>query len=163
MARRAIILHRGSVGSRELRLGRILDFFAVPWELAEVSGPGDVDGLASECAVFGSIRAVAEMLGNCQKGTPCGPCYAYLDDDRTGCVSALQSLTGDAKPSLEDPPSDHLPLRISDELADFAGPMAGLTLSAQLTSEDGVLTGIPAAGDRDVYCHHGGQGCSGFC
>jgi hypothetical protein len=147
MARRAIILHRGSVGSRELRLGRILDFFAVPWELAEVSGPGDVHGFASECAVFGSIRAVAEMLGNCQKGRPCGPCYAYLDEDRTLCVSALQSLTGDAKPSLEDAPSDNLPLQISDELADFAGPMAGLTLSLQLTSEDGLLTGIPAVGD----------------
>jgi len=47
MARSAIILHRGSVGSRELRLGRILDFFAVPWELAEVSGLGDVHGFAS--------------------------------------------------------------------------------------------------------------------
>jgi hypothetical protein len=147
MARRAIILHRGSVGLRELRLGRILDFFAVPWELAEVSGPGDVDGFASECAVFGSIRAVAAMLGNCQKGTRCGPCYAYLDDDRTLCVSALQSLTEDRKPSLEDAPTGNLPLQISDQLADFAGSMAGLTLSAQLTSEDGLLTGIPAVGD----------------
>src|SRR5712672_2744106 len=123
MARRAIILHRGSVGSRELRLGRILDFFAVPWELAEVCGPEDVHGFASECAVFGSIRAVAAMLGNCQKGTPCGPCYAYLDDDRTLCVSALQSLMGDVKPSLQDAPTDHLLLQISKELADFAGPM----------------------------------------
>jgi hypothetical protein len=147
MARRAIILHRGSVGSRELRLGRILDFFAVPWELAEVSGPGDVDAFASECAVFGSIRTVAAMLGNCQKGTPCGPCYAYLDDDRSLCVSALQSLTGDRKPSLEDAPTGHLPLQISEQLADFTGSMAGLTLSAQLTSEDGLLTGIPAVGD----------------
>jgi hypothetical protein len=147
MARRAIILHQGSAGSRELRLGRILDFFAVPWKSAEVSGLGDTDGFASECAVFGSIRAVAAMLGNCQKGTPCGPCYAYLDDDRTLCVSALQSLTGDAKPSLEQAPTDPLPLQISDQLADFAGPMAGLTLSVQLTSEDGLLTGIPAVGD----------------
>src|SRR5216683_416610 len=147
MARRAIILHQGSVGSRELRLGRILDFFAVPWELAEVSGLGDVAGFAPECAVFGSIRAVTAMLGNCQKGSPRGPCYAYLDDDRTLCVSALQSLMGDAKPSLEDAPTDTLSLQISGEPADFAGPMAGLTLAAQLTSEDGLLTGIPAVGD----------------
>ena len=147
MARRAIILHQGSAGSRELRLGRILDFFAVPWELAEVSGLGNIDGFASECAVFGSIRAVAAMLGNCRKGTPCGPCYAYLDDDRTRCVSALQSLTRDAKPSLQDAPTDRLPLQISKELADFSGPMAGLTLSVRLTSEDGVLTGIPTVGD----------------
>jgi hypothetical protein len=147
MARRAIILHQGSAGSRELRLGRMLDFFAVPWELAEVSGLGDIDGFDSQCAVFGSIRAVAAMLGNCRKGAPCGPCYAYLDDDRTLCVSALQSLTRDAKPSLQDPPAGSLPLQISKELADFSGPMAGLTLSVQLTSEDGVLTGIPTVGD----------------
>jgi hypothetical protein len=147
MARRAIILHQGSPASRELRLGRILDFFAVPWELAEVSGLGDMAGLASECAVFGSIRAVAAMLGNCRKGTPGGPCYAYLDEERTLCVSALQSLMRDRKPSLEDAPTDRLPLQISKELADFAGPMAGLTVAVQLTSEDGVLTGIPAVGD----------------
>jgi len=147
MARRAIILHQGSAGSRELRLGRILDFFGVPWKSAEVSGLGDIDGFASQCAVFGSIRAVTAMLGNGQKDTPHGPCYAYLDDDRTLCVSALQSLMRDAKPSLEDAPTGHLPLQISNELADFAGPMAGLTLSVPLTSADGLLTGVPAVGD----------------
>jgi len=147
MARRAIILHQGGPRSRELRLGRILDFFAVPWELAEASELETMNGFASECAVFGSIRAVAAMLGNCQQGQPCGPCYAYLDEERTLCVSALQSLWGDRKLSLQDPPSDKLPLQISDQLADFAGPMAGLTLSVQLTGEDGLLGGIPSAGD----------------
>jgi len=147
MARRAIILHQGSAGSRELRLGRILDFFAVPWESAEVSGLGDIAGFASECAVFGSIRAVAAMLGNCRKGTRCGPCYAYLDDERSLCVSALRTLMKDARPALQDAPTGSLPLQISKEPADFAGAMAGLTLSAQLTSEDGVLAGIPTVGD----------------
>jgi hypothetical protein len=162
MARRAIILHQGGAGSRELRLGRILDFFAVPWELAEASELETVHGFASECAVFGSIRAVAAMLGNFKTGTPCGPCYAYLDDERTLCVSALQSLMGDAKPSLEEAPGGNLPLQISGEPADFAGPMAGLTLSAQLTSEDGLLGGIPAAGDRMFTAIISAQGAPVF-
>jgi hypothetical protein len=147
MARRAVILHQGSPGSRELRLGRILDFFGVPWKRAEVSELGGMYGFDSECAVFGSIRAVAAMIGHCRKDTSCGACYAYVDDDRTLCVSALQSLVRDAKLSLQDAPTDNLSLHISKELADFAGPMAGLTLSLRLTSEDALLTGIPPVSD----------------
>jgi hypothetical protein len=134
----------------------------VHWELAEASELETVHGFASECAVFGSIRAVAAMLGNFQTGTPCGPCYAYLDEERTLCVNALQSLMGDAKPSLEEAPGGNLPLQISGELADFAGPMAGLTLSAQLTSEDGLLGGMPAAGDRMFTAIISAQGAPVF-
>ena len=38
MARQAIILHEGSPAPNEQRLGRILDFFGVPWQPVDVSG-----------------------------------------------------------------------------------------------------------------------------
>jgi hypothetical protein len=146
MARRAVILHQGTPGSRELRLGRILDFLGVPWKAAEASDPAYMEDPDSECAVFGSIRAVALVVKNRNKHEPRGPFYAYVDDDRTLSVSALQSLV-ETEPSLRDAPAVNLSLRVSDQLPAFAGPMAGLSVSARLRDEDALLNGIPAAGD----------------
>ncbi len=165
MARLAIILHEGSPGSRELRLCRILDFFGVPWKVVEPSKLTDMDGSCLEYAVFGSIRAVAATLKQCPGPNPPvlrpAAFYAYADDERSLCVSALQSLFGDANLSLQEAPAGNLSIRISDELADLAGPMAGLKLSLRLNSEDAVLTGAPASGESDVCDCHLGRRCSG--
>jgi hypothetical protein len=151
MARLAIILHDGSPGSREVLLGRMLDFFGVPWKEVEVSKLRDMDRSCLEYAVFGSIRAVAATLEQCEGANPPvlrpAALYAYADDERSLCVSALQSLLGDANLSLQDAPAGNLSLSVSDELADLAGPMAGLKLSLRLRSGDAVLTGAPAGGE----------------
>src|SRR6266581_7126826 len=151
MARLAIILHDGSPGSRELRLGRILDFFGVPWKMVEPSKLGDMDGSGLEYAVFGSIRAVAATIEQCEGANPPAlrpaAFYEYADDQRSLCVRALQSLLGDTNLSLHEAPAGNLPLSVSDELADLAGPMAGLKFSLRLGSEDAVLTGVPTGGE----------------
>jgi hypothetical protein len=151
MARLAIILHEGSPGLRELRLGRILDFFGVPWRVVETPEIRHMDRSCSEYAVFGSIRAVAATLKQCQGANPPAllpaAFYAYPNDERSLCVSALQSLLGDTNLSLQEAPAGNLPLRVSHELADLAGPMAGLKLSLRLRSEDAVLTGAPTGGE----------------
>lgn len=151
MAKLAIILHQGRPGSRELRLGRILDFFGVPWREVEASKLRDMDRSCVEYAVFGSIRAVTATLKQCQGANPqfSWPTafYAYADDERSLCVSALRSLLGDTNLSLQEAPAGNLSLSISEELADIAGPMAGLKLSLRLRSEDAFLTGAPAGGE----------------
>jgi hypothetical protein len=151
MARQAIILHEGSPGSRELRLGRILDFFGVPCKAVEVSKLRDIDGSRLEYAVFGSIRAVAAALNPCQGANSpvLAPAafYAYSDDERSLCISALKALFRDADLSLQEAPAGGLSVSVSDGLVDLAGPMAGLKLSLRLRSEDAVLTGAPAGGE----------------
>ena len=136
---------------RELRLGRILDFFGVPWKMVETSELRDMDWSCSEYAAFGSIRAVAAALNQCLGANPpilqLAAVYAFVDDERSLCVSALQSLSGDPNLSLRDAPAGNLSLSVSDELADVAGPMAGLKFSLRLRNEDAVLTGAPAGGD----------------
>src|SRR5713101_3647032 len=173
MARLAIILHDGSPGSRELRLGRILEFFGVPWKAVDASELRDTDRSCLEYAVFGSIRAVAATLEQCQGANPPAlrPAgfYGYADDERGLCASALQSLLGGVNLSLQEAPAGNLSLSVSDEMADVAGPMAGLKLSLRLRREDAVLTGAPAggesmfarvisAGDAPVFlrCQHNG-------
>ncbi len=155
MARLAIILHDGGPGSRELRLGRILDFFGVPWKVAEASELRDIERGCPEYAVFGSIRAVAATLKQCQgANSPVlrpAAFYAYADDERGLCVSALQSLLGDTNLSLQGDSSDNLTLSVSDELADLAGPMAGLKFSLRLRSEDAVVTGTAAADGKSRF------------
>src|SRR5579864_2847391 len=166
MARQAIILHEGDGGSRELRLGRILDFFGVPWKMIEASKLRDIEGSCLEHVVFGSIRAVAVALEQCQRATSEDlrslVFYAYTDDERALCIKALRALSGDEDLSLEESPAGSLSVSVSEELTDLAGPMAGLRLSLRLTREDAVLTGIPAgreskhatvisAGDTPVF------------
>jgi hypothetical protein len=151
LARLAIILHPGSPGPRELRLGRILDFFGVPWKMVEASKLRDMDESCLEYAVFGSIRAVAATLKEYQRAhqpvLEPAAFYAYLDDERSLCASALQSLFGDANFSLQKAPEGKLSISVSDVLVDLAGPMAGLKLSLRLRSEDAVLTGAPTGGE----------------
>ena len=148
MVRLAIILHEGSPGATEDCLGRILSFFGVPWQMVEVSKLADVDGSSEECAVFGSIRAVAATLNDCQRAdAPIlrpAAVYAYLADERSLSVTALQSLLGNANLSLREAPAGNLSVNVSEKLADLAGPMAGVKLSLRLRSEDAVLAGVPA-------------------
>jgi hypothetical protein len=169
MARRAVILHQGAPGSRELRLGHILDFFGVSWKSVDVSQRADLVDLDLGCAIFGSIRAVALVANE----KPCGSFYAYVDDDRAACVKALQSLVPSAQPSLRDAPAGDLPLRISSQLTAFCGPMAGLSVSLRLSSEDALLDGVPAsedpvfttivsAGDAPVFVNFQHNGASVF-
>src|ERR1041384_2051890 len=135
MARRAGILHEGSPGPRELRPGRIPAFFGVAWKLAEAGGLNHIGGIDSEYAVFGSIRVVAKVLERGYAASSLVAFYAYLDDERSLCVSALQSLFKDTQLSLQDPPIGKLPVRVSDELDDVAGPMAGISFPLQLARD----------------------------
>jgi hypothetical protein len=150
LARLAIILHEGTPGSREFRLGRILDFFGVPSKVIEASKLADMDGSCLEYAVFGSIRAVSTTLKQCQGAAPpLSPAayYAYADDERSLCTSILQSLLGDANLSLQEAPVGNLSVMVSRERADLAGPMAGIKFSSRLGSEDAVLIRASAEGE----------------
>jgi hypothetical protein len=151
MARLAIILQQGNLGPRELRLGRILDFFGVPWKAVQVAAHKGMEEIDSEAVVFGSIRAVVAALELTQEAGPrdASPVafYAYLDDEASLCGDALQSLLPDARPLLQEAPAGEVSLRVSDELADLTGPMAGLNFSLRLRGEDAVLSGVPCAGE----------------
>jgi hypothetical protein len=150
LARLAIIAHQGSPGSREIRLGRILDFFGVPWKMVETALLRNLDSHSLEYAVFGSIRAVAFILKYWQGATPAAvrptSFYAFADDDRSLCLSALKSLSEDANLSLQGTPAGKLTVNVSAGLPDLTGPMGGLNFALQLGSEDAVLTGAPAGG-----------------
>ena len=116
--------------------------------------------------MFGSIRTIVDALSQREGASPpvLRPVafYAYTDDDRGLCANALQFLSGNPRLSLEDPPTGNLSIRISDKLADMAGPVAGLELAARLRDEDAVLFGassvegstfttLISAGDAAVF------------
>ena len=143
MARLAIILGEGSPTRRQLQLGRILDFFGVLWKTVDVSKLSDMEGGAQEHVVFGLAQAVAAALKQTQRANHSVPrqaaFYVYTGDDRGASERGLQSLSGDADLSLREAPAGILSLRVSSELADVAGPMAGLEVSSRLRREDAVL------------------------
>src|SRR5215469_2386995 len=126
MARLAIILRDGNPGWRELRLGLILDFFGVPSKTVQAPELSDLEPNGLEYALFGSVRVVAATLkqwqGSSPPALPPAAIYAYSDDERSLCSSALQSLLGDANLSLQEAPPGNLSLRVSDDLTDLTGP-----------------------------------------
>jgi hypothetical protein len=142
MAKKALILSDDSPTGSENKLGRVLDFFGVPWETVNVSELLDV-GLGHECVVFGSAPTVAVALQQTPPGNDSlvrrAMFYVYPSEDRGASEHALQFLCGEANLSLEEAPIGNLPLTVSSEEADVAGPMAGLTISSQLKTEDAVV------------------------
>lgn len=147
MANRAIIAHQGQPGWREERLGRVLDFFGVPWTSLEAAEWQSAGWSGDEVAVFGSIRIVASMLKDSRLAgrSHAAVFYAYLDDERDACQRAIGSLLESGDCSLQEPPAEKLPIWISDRLAELAGPMAGLKFSARLTTDDAIPS-LPCRG-----------------
>ena len=154
MARLAIILCEGRPTTSQLRLSRILDFFGVPWKTVEVSKVGDIEKDAQEHVVFGSVQTVAAALKQKQPTTAVAPqpaaIYIYADDDRGASTRGFQFLCGEAGLCLEDAPGGDVSIRVSNELADVAGPMAGLRVAARLRREDAVVVGSPSQGESKL-------------
>ena len=145
MARSAIILLDGRPTETQFRLGRVLDFFGVPWEMVEVSRLADIEMGTREHAVLGSARAVATALKQEHRATRTSSradaYYAYLNDDQRGNEQDLRFLCEDSELSLRQGSTGTVSVRVSRQLANEAGPMAGLAVSLRLRREDVVVVG----------------------
>lgn len=145
MPKQAIILHKGSPGPRELRLGRILDFFGVPRKAVDVSRLEDMAASSLEYAAFGSVDLVADALRQQEvRAAAFRPTafYAYAAGEKGSCSGTLPFLFGNSSVSLEEAPSGNLSLSIAETPAELLGPMAGLRFSAALGREDALLSGV---------------------
>jgi hypothetical protein len=161
--RLAILLSEGIPTREHLLLGRILDFFGVSWQ--SVSELTDADGDVRDYVVFGSAQTVATALKQTRGAFRSVPqpvaCYVYTSDDRDASERGLRSLCGNSNVSLHDSPGGNLSVYISRELAETAGPMAGLEVSLQLRKEDAIVAGmvvgdsefatVVSAGDAPVF------------
>ena len=144
MAKIGRILVDGSLTGPQIRLGRILDFFGVPWETVDVSNLSDLKG-GQEHVVFGSAQTVEIALKQTPPGSDCFPFFAafyvYADDNRSDSENALQFIYGEADLFLQDAPTGNVSLKVSREEADVTGPMAGVETSLRLRREDAVVVG----------------------
>ena len=144
--KRAVILHTGSLGPRELGLSRILDFFGVPWESIDVSRHANMEQLSPEYAVFGSIQAVAAaLLLRHASVSRAVAIYSYADEERGLCGQALGSLLRETTVSVEEASSDELSIEVSRMPVDLTGPMAGVKFLSRLGKKDSVLIGVPVS------------------
>lgn len=162
MARMASILVEGSPTRPQLRLGRVLDFFGVPWETVDVSRLLDLKE-SQEHVVFGLAQTVASALKQMPPGNGSffrpAAFYLYTGDDQSASEHALQFLCGDTNLSLREAPTGRVALRVSREEVDVAGPMAGLEILSPMRREDAVvvsgegsrLASVISAGDNAVF------------
>jgi hypothetical protein len=143
----AIILHLGSPGPNEVLLGRFLDFFAVPWKQVEVCQLANIEGSTKDYVAFGSIHAVVAAVRELRGAALPAAFYAYADDERGRCISALQFLFRDTNVSLKEAPEGKTSLCVSAEMAELAGPMAGLMVFSILKREDAIVINAPTGGN----------------
>ena len=152
MASRAIILHEGRLAEREHRLGRILDFFGVPWKSVSSSDPHALTENHQDCAAFGAVRAIAAVL----RTLPPAPSvvrrftavYAYLGDDRQSDELDLRNFPRLKDVSLRPPPPQEVPVEVAPAGA-FSGPMSGLQLTIRLGEGDYLLSGAGSNGNKE--------------
>ena len=100
--------------------------------------------------MFGLAQTVAAALkqtqGTNQSVARQAAFYIYTGDDRGASERGLRSLCGNTDLLLRQAPAGNLSLRVSRDLADLAGPMAGLEISSRLRREDSILVG-PLGGE----------------
>jgi len=145
LAKLAVILHQGSLGTAEERLGRILDFFGVPWKAVAVAELEKMDSSAGEHAALGSVQAVAAARARLAGGGGAlhafTAVYAYLDPDDCRSETCIREIYGRADWSLGRAPGQRVPVVVSTEERELTGPMSGLKLNLELGTEDAFLAG----------------------
>ena len=147
----AIVLCEGSLTTWQLRLGRILDFFGVPWEEVDVSKLADKASGRPEHVVFGMAQTVADALMR-EQGAESAVArhagfYIHINDDHGASERGLQFLLRGTDLSLGEAPSGKVPIRISSELAEVTGAMAGLEVSSRLRKEDAIVVSGVTGGE----------------
>jgi hypothetical protein len=154
LARLALIVQEGDLTFREVCLGRILDFFGVPWKRVSVSELVETVGNSEDCVAFGPIRAVTAALEGMQQANRAASrlpsFYAYADEDRGASERGIRFICGCSELSLHRARVDKLSVFISKEFADVAGPLAGLKVSCRLGKEDHVLAGTMSNGTSSL-------------
>ena len=152
MAERVIILHEGCLAERERRLGRILDFFGVPWSFVNSSNLRSSSDDYQECTAFGEVRAISAALraapSNSSTARRFASVYTYLGDDRQADEVALRSLPYLKDVSLRPAPREVVPAAVIRH-SSISGPMSGLQVDLQLGEGDCLLSGVTPAEDAE--------------
>lgn len=144
MATLALLLSENAQTEEQVRLARILDFFGITWNQVCTLGEADAAG---EYVVFGTAEMVAAALlkdaigSDPAKHLPVA-FYVYATEDIAASQCGLRALCGNPGIRLQRGPSGDISLRVSSELRDIAGVMAGIEVSTQLKPGDAVLGGI---------------------
>lgn len=152
MAKEAIILYQEHFGSNELRLGRTLDFFGVPWQRVDARSIKERPGNSVNCAGFGSVRAVAAALAGLSPNRASAgwleALYAYGPEEKGSCLEDLQYILNRADAFFQTLPRARVTVKIADQV-DTAGPMAGLKFTSNVSSQNTVIAEDFADGQPD--------------
>jgi hypothetical protein len=144
LAKRAILVSIGEVDVAAARIGRILDFFGVPWEMVEAPGLQSAMERSRGFAVLGSVEALAAAPGLAKeiKSGRCGAIFCFAGTSRADSEKALRKLAGSAQISLNELSAGDYRIAVSRDVAEFTGPMAGLVFPARHKQEGSALAGV---------------------
>jgi hypothetical protein len=141
VARRAILVYDATFGVHEDRLGRILDFFGVPWQALAIGEPVTTDEEDRPYAVLGDVTALAAALCHKVSGRlvrEATATYGYTSSDANAAWQALSDLAG-GQWSCRSGGNAAAEIEVAAEVRDVTGPMTALHLKASIAPEDCVL------------------------
>jgi len=140
--RRAIVIDDGDRKKAHINVARILDFFGVPWEVVQADELLGSSRSLDDVAVIGPIDMLAAALRPVQgrAGWPAA-IFAFAGEDQVASGESLQRFCGDETISLMQCAPGDRRICISREMADLAGPMAGLEFTAVIGKGVWILSG----------------------
>jgi hypothetical protein len=145
VVRLAYVIHRDTPGVNEQRLGRVLDFFGVPWKavsLADLTGPARLpDHGPASYAVFGSIELLAAALAIPAAAATlqeAAALYGYATENPEESMRALSAVAG-GEWSWRPPATGSVFVDVSERCQSFTGPMSGIRLEMAFGAEDGTV------------------------
>jgi hypothetical protein len=146
----AIIVHNGTQEKAHVFAAQILEFFGVPWSAIQVdqvaSGACPLDNVA----IIGRIDALADVLASIrvQGGQLPAVLFACASESLADSEEALRRIYGGSKVALRNCGAGEHRIRVSREMADIAGPMAGLEFTARVGEGAWALNGSSLDGPQ---------------
>lgn len=145
MAKQAILLHDGELTKQLTTLEKTLEFFGIPWRTGSLAEFPESDGNACDQVVFGSAsvigRAYRQAEGNNQIGSYAA-FYAFADEDLPAAERGIRSILNDGSVTLREAREGIVKLRVSPQLGELVGSMAGIEARARMRKEDAVVAGL---------------------
>jgi hypothetical protein len=145
---RALLLYRKEPSSEDQNLGRILNFFGIPWKAVTVGEITDTDALSpnvvsSEFCILSSAPCMAEAIQCIENSNGALPhwimgassIYIYGFQDTDPCRILLRLLTSDAQANIRNLIPTQAFMSITTDFPEMCSPMSGMRVPVDLSGD----------------------------
>jgi len=145
---KALLLCNGDLSANDRNVGELLDFFGVPWEIAQIANVSLFEGLdCDEYRLLCSAPVMAEVIQAFSRSheswreltDKTTSVYIYGFQPTDACNRLLSFLTNDTQAGVRRLDSTPTVISVTSEFPEMCGPMSGLRVSVTPAEADQVF------------------------